>query len=100
MKGTPVYLIAGFLEGGKTTFIHQLLKDENFLEGEKVVILSCEEGFVEYDEQLLARSNAQVVPVESKEAFTGAFLKDISAQYKPEVVIIEYNGTWLLSDIA
>ena len=100
MNGVPVYMVAGFLEGGKTTFINQLLDDPNFLQGERVVILCCEEGFEEYDERLLKRTGAVVVPVESKEAFTGAFLKDVQAKYKPELVVIEYNGTWLLTDIA
>lgn len=98
--GTPVYLVAGFLEGGKTTFINQLLQDEAFLENAKVVIISCEEGFEEYDEALLARTGAQVVPIENKEDFSGAFLKNVEAQYKPDMVVIEYNGTWLLDDIA
>ena len=29
----PVYLINGFLEGGKTSFIKETLEDENFSNG-------------------------------------------------------------------
>lgn len=48
-----VYLITGFLESGKTQFLTQTLSQEYFeIEGTTVLIL-CEEGIEEYDEELL-----------------------------------------------
>ena len=41
----PVYIITGFLESGKTTFIKNTLEDPNFASGEKTILLLCEEGF-------------------------------------------------------
>ena len=45
----PVYLFTGFLEGGKTSFIVETMKDPNFNNKErKYLIITCEEGEVEY----------------------------------------------------
>ena len=40
----PVYLISGFLESGKTSFIKETLSDENFSQGEKTLVVLTEEG--------------------------------------------------------
>ena len=47
---TAVYLFTGFLEAGKTSFIVETMKDPNFNDGKRrYLIISCEEGEVEYD---------------------------------------------------
>ena len=43
-KEVPIYLVCGFLESGKTTFISETICDENFSTGEKTLVLVCEEG--------------------------------------------------------
>ena len=53
----PVYFFTGFLESGKTSFIHSILKDPNFSEGERTLLLVCEDGEVEYDYDLLRDTN-------------------------------------------
>ena len=40
----PVYLFTGFLDAGKTTFIQETLEDPQFNDGQKTLILLCEEG--------------------------------------------------------
>jgi G3E family GTPase len=40
-----VYLFTGFLEAGKTSFIKETMKDENFNDpARKYLIIQCEEG--------------------------------------------------------
>ena len=39
----PVYLIAGFLDAGKTNFINGILKD-GFAAEDKTLLICCEEG--------------------------------------------------------
>jgi len=87
----PVYLIAGFLDAGKTAFINDTLRD-GFAQDTRTLILSCEEGELEYDKRLL--KTVTVVTVEEEEALTPAFLKDCEKKYRPEQVLIEYNGMW------
>lgn len=93
----PVYIITGFLESGKTTFIKETLEDPNFASGEKTLLLLCEEGMEEYDQAELEKDNVFLLPVESEEELTPAFLKKCQNEYRPKRVIIEFNGTWSMS---
>lgn len=95
----PVFLITGFLESGKTLFMNDTLSDTGFSNGKKTLLLLCEEGTEEYDEEWLAKVNTLVVPVESEENLTEEFLFECNKKYKPERVIIEYNGMWRLEKL-
>ena len=91
---TPVYIITGFLESGKTKFISEMLADEGFSEGERTLLLCCEEGEEEYDSKLLHRTNTVLEPLDEPEDLEK--LVELDEKYRPERVIIEYNSTWLL----
>lgn len=91
---TPVYIITGFLESGKTKFISEMLADEGFSEGERTLLLCCEEGEEEYDSKLLHRTNTVLEPLDEPEELEK--LVELDEKYRPERVIIEYNSTWLL----
>ena len=47
-KQVPVYLFTGFLESGKTKFAQQTLEDASFNNGDRILLLVCEEGVEEY----------------------------------------------------
>ena len=53
MVPIPVYLITGFLESGKTSFIEQVILEGNFVEDEKTLLILTEEGEVEIEDELL-----------------------------------------------
>lgn len=93
-KLVGVYIATGFIESGKTTLIHSMLEDEGFTHGEKTLIISCEEGIVEYDEELLKKSNATLVSMDDKDQWTEESLRQLDARVQPERVIIEYNNMW------
>lgn len=95
----PVYIITGFLESGKTRFVTEMLEDENFTEGERTLLLCCEEGEGEYDPKLLKDTNTVLVNLESVEEMQGGRLVELDAEYRPERVIIEYNATWMLNSL-
>ena len=90
----PVYLFTGFMDSGKTSMITQTLLENDFGVGARSLIIACEDGDVEYDEEKLAEKLATVVGVDSEEEFTAEFLKDCDRTMKPDMVFIEYNGTW------
>lgn len=90
---TPIYLIAGFLDAGKTSFINNILSD-GFAAEEKTLLICCEEGEVDYDPKLL--NNVTVVTVENEEEMTKDFLYACKRKYQPEQVLIEYNGMWAM----
>jgi len=93
-KLVGVYIATGFIESGKTTLIHSMLEDTGFTHGEKTLIISCEEGIVEYDDTLLRKSNATLVSMDDKDQWTEESLRQLDAKVQPERVIIEYNNMW------
>lgn len=99
MQEIPVYLFTGFMDSGKTTLVKETLSDESFTEGEKCLLICCEDGEVEYGEAELKKANTTLVMVEKEEDFTGDFLKELQDKYLPEKVFIEYNGTWEMSTL-
>ena len=84
----PVYLVNGFLEGGKTSFLRETLQDENFSQGESTLLILTEEGIEELDKELLEKTNSSLVIVENEEDLTEEFFKECNSVYKPERVLI------------
>ena len=99
MTSVPVYIITGFLGSGKTKFVTEMLTDEGFSEGERTLLLCCEEGEDEYDPEVLKKSNAVLINLDQARDIAGHKLGRIDREYKPERVIIEYNATWLLDTL-
>ncbi|MDY4838728.1 MAG: GTP-binding protein [Lachnospiraceae bacterium] len=99
MEETPVYLFTGFMDSGKTTLIQETLFDQEFGNGAKTLIIACEDGEVEYDEDKLKKINAKLLQIENEEDFTEDLLHNINLQYLPEQVFIEYNGTWEMAKL-
>ena len=87
----PVYLIAGFLDSGKTNFINGVLED-GFAREDRTLLICCEEGEEEYYPNVL--SNVFTTKVEDEDELTVDFFKKLEKMYKPKQVIIEYNGMW------
>lgn len=94
MFGIPLYLITGFLESGKTTFIKEVLSSPDFADGLKTLVIQCEEGEIEYDEKEMNRHNIEIISVENEEDLTPQFLDRILKFYKPIRVFVEFNGMW------
>jgi len=94
MKNIPVYLFLGFLESGKTKFIQDTLCDIRFNNGEKTLLLICEEGIEEYEPSLFSGSNVTLKAIESVDDITPAALSAMQKESACERVIIEYNGMW------
>ena len=95
---TPVFLINGFLESGKTTFIAETMKEPQFAKAGNVLILLCEEGEEEYDEVSLAKQNVSILTIEELSQLTPEFLKQLNEFYKPDMIMVEYNGMWKTED--
>ena len=53
----PLYLITGFLDSGKTTLLTDTLAMDYFNDGQRTVLLRCEDGEEEYDPQFLSQRN-------------------------------------------
>ena len=91
MADIPVYLVAGFLDGGKTNFINGILED-SFARKDRTLLICCEEGEEEYNARFL--DNVTVVTVEEEEDLKCSWLKELEKKHRPKQIIIEYNGMW------
>ncbi len=94
MRDIPVYLFLGFLESGKTKFIQDTLCDIRFNNGEKTLLIVCEEGVEEYEPSLFSGSNVSVKTIESPDEITPSLLSSMQKESGAERVIVEYNGMW------
>ena len=91
----PVYLIAGFLDSGKTSFINGILSDGFALE-DRTLLLRCEEGEEDYDRKLLR--NVTVLEADALETLTPAYLEAERARCGAVQILVEYNGMWQIQD--
>lgn len=89
-----VFVINGFLEAGKTEFISYTLAQPYFRTKGRTLLVLCEEGEVEYDPKLLAATNTDLVIADSLDDVTPAKLLEYDKKYRPERIIIEWNGMW------
>ena len=99
-KEIPVYLFVGFLESGKTKFIQETFEDPNFDSGDKTLLLVCEEGEEEYNEKKFAFPGVTLKVLEDKAELNPQNLARLEKESGAGRVVIEYNGMWLLQDLA
>ena len=91
----PVYLINGFLDSGKTSFLNFTMTQDYFQIDEKTLLIVCEEGEEEYNEAILRRYHNTVVEVlEDESDFRLNTLRALDAKHDPARVIIEFNSLW------
>lgn len=98
-KEIPVYLFTGLLESGKTTCIQEVIEEGNFSDGAKTLLILCEEGEHEIDGELLMSNRISSVVIEEPEEFTEEACKKFQEKYKPDRVVIEYNGMWDMEEL-
>lgn len=98
MEDVSVFLFLGFLEGGKTKFIQETLEDPRMENGERTLLLICEEGVEEYDVKKFKVKNVAVETIEDKEHLNEYTLNYLTKKYRAQRVVVEYNGTWMLQD--
>ena len=62
----PIYLLTGFLESGKTSFLNFTLQQDYFYTEGRTLLILCEEGEEEYDKAVLEMSNTVVEIIEKR----------------------------------
>ena len=95
-----IYLVTGFLESGKSTFLDFTLRQDYFQIEEPSLLVLCEEGEVEFDaEELQKKYNTYVEIIEKPEDFTKEKLDSFDAKYHPDRVMLEYNPLWSVAKL-
>ena len=97
-RTVPIYLIAGFLDGGKSNFLKYTLQQDYFNDGSKSLLILCEEGEEEYSEALLKKTKTDLILVEDMEGLNAKALEQYNKKYRPDRVLVEYNGMWSVQD--
>ncbi len=95
----PVYLFTGFLEAGKTKFAQETLQDSTFNNGDRMLLLVCEEGVEEYDPAAFAAPNIFLEVIEQESDLTTENLAALLKKHRASYVIVEYNGMWTLDTL-
>ena len=95
----PVFLFTGFLDSGKTTFIQSMLDDPGFNEGQRTLVLLCEEGEEELAPKRFSINNVTIHTVDSVAELTPANLSLWQRKAAATRVMIEYNGMWQMNDL-
>lgn len=94
MVQRPVYVINGFLDSGKSSFFSYTIAQPYFQTSGTTLLIVCEEGEVEYGERLLRQTNTVLEVFENEEDLTPSAMMALETKYRPERVLIEYNGMW------
>ncbi len=98
-KQIPVYLFTGFLESGKTKFAQETLEDPSFNNGDKILLLVCEEGMEEYEPSAFAAPNVYVEVIADESELSTANLDALRKKHRCDYVMVEYNGMWTLDTL-
>ncbi len=94
-KECAVFIFNGLLESGKTVMIHRFLDNPQICDGKrKVLLVLCEEGIEEFEDDTLAKHNVTMVTLDEESDYTFAAFEAYGKDYAPDIVVIEYNGMW------
>jgi len=99
MRKIPVFFINGFLDSGKSTFIKDTLASDEGEDMMKTLLLVCEQGEVEYEEEFLKNHNTVVKYFDSIEEFDYKLIEKLCKQEKPDRIVMEMNGMWELTKL-
>ncbi len=93
MAKVPVFLINGFLESGKSEFLKFTMEQEYFQTEGKTLLILCEEGDVEFEDDFLRKHNTKVYRIQYEQNNPGYYAR-LQEEENPERVLIEWNGMW------
>lgn len=94
---TDVYMVTGFLEAGKTTFMQKFVLPDKPTKNIKFAVISFEEGEEEYDEEEVGKNNIDVYYFD-RDNLNEEFLNDFESKHDYRAVFVEYNGMWQFQD--
>ncbi|MGW8114615.1 permease [Caproicibacterium sp. NSD3] len=91
---TKIEVFCGFLESGKTTRIQHLLEQEHLENYGKILVLQCEDGETELCLSIMKNKNVLLKQIDQKEKICSELFYKIKLEVNPDLILIEYNGTW------
>ncbi len=92
VKEVPVFVINGFIESGKTTLIKEIIENNDNFRGNTTVVITTEEGEIEYDEAWQEKYETAVEVIDDEASFTAKKLEAIDKHYMADRYVIEFNS--------
>lgn len=86
----PVFIINGFLDAGKTQFILSTIRRDQFYQRGKTLLLVCEEGENEYDENELLKYKTTIMYLK-EENLNASYLDELYKKHSPDRIVMEMN---------
>ena len=91
MEKVPVFIVNGFIESGKTTFIKEFIENDEQIRQGNIVIIATESGEVDYSLEWQERYGVKVVEIDDEEEFTADKLEAIDKELCGDFYIVELN---------
>ena len=88
----PVFLFNGFLDSGKTTLIKEIIESEEAYHGYRTLIITFEDGEVEYSKDWREENEINVVFADDEEEYDELYFYQLIRKYNPKQVVIELNA--------
>ena len=63
MMEIPIFIINGFLDSGKTTFIVDAIEKDGFAKKGRTLVIQCEEGEIEISQEFVDKYNTTLIKV-------------------------------------
>lgn len=96
---TNIEVFCGFLGGGKTTAIQRVLEQDYMRDYRRIVLIQCEEGDSEFRAGNMKNKNVILSQIEEIGKIREALFEKIKEQLDPDLILIEYNGTWPIEQL-
>ncbi len=99
MLEIPLFIVDGFLDSGKSTFIVDALEKDGFSKQGRTLVILCEEGEVEISEVFCKQYNSSLVVIDAQEKLTPEYLSELATKFMPDRVILELNCLWDVNEL-
>ena len=91
-KEIPVFLFNGFLDSGKTTLIKEIIENEPAYHNYNTLIISTEDGEVEYDQEWKDKYKVNVEIILDDEYSDETYFYELYKKYRPNQIVMELNS--------
>ena len=99
MMETPIFVVSGMIDSGKTSFIVDAISKDGFDKNGRTLVILCEEGEVDLTDEFASKHNTSVVRIENEEDLNPEYLSELAAKFIPDRVIIELNCMWNIKEL-
>lgn len=99
MVEVPLFIVNGLIESGKTTLIKEIIENNESYQGGNTLIVVCEEGEVEYEEEWLKKYDVNIAYVDKQSELTPEFLIALDKKYEPIQIVMEFNSFYNLDEL-